>query len=178
MKELIKEGDNEQVFRFIKEVENIPIIKSFLVTDLDTYFSVFVFNIDKIKKEYVNIDIPFLKNITFDLAKRAIYDSYVHSTGKDFNNIMYGVFIKDFTNTMVETYRKKNHDYGNSFDKSLDEDGLLVAKIRIGDKINRYNTLKDSKAKVKDESIYDTLLDLANYCIMTIMWIDLNYNKQ
>lgn len=45
--------------------------------------------------------------------------------------------LEDITNLQTETYRKKNADYGDSFKKSMDEDGILVAKIRIGDKIRR-----------------------------------------
>jgi hypothetical protein len=69
-------------------------------------------------------------------------------------------------------YAKKNADYGDSFDKSLDEDGLLVAKIRLGDKFNRFSQLIKNPAKVKDESIRDTLIDLSTYAKMTIMWLD------
>jgi len=69
------------------------------------------------------------------------------------------------------TYIKKNHDYGNSFDQSLDEDGLIAAKVRIGDKVRRINQLMSGeKQMVDDESVVDTLLDLANYCIMTHRW--------
>lgn len=70
----------------------------------------------------------------------------------------------------LELYIKKNHDYGNAFDKSLDEDGLVVAKIRLKDKIRRFETLLKSDALVH-ESIEDTLLDMANYAIMTISWL-------
>lgn len=73
----------------------------------------------------------------------------------------------------LDTYRKKNADYGNAFEKSMDEDGLLVAKIRIGDKIRRINSLikNNGEGQVKDEKLEDTYLDLANYCVMTILWI-------
>lgn len=73
----------------------------------------------------------------------------------------------------LDTYRKKNADYGNAFEKSMDEDGLLVAKIRIGDKIRRINSLikNNGEGQVKDERLEDTYLDLANYCVMTILWI-------
>lgn len=82
------------------------------------------------------------------------------------------------TKEMKETYSKKNRDYGNSFGKSLDEDGLLVSKIRLGDKLSRFNSLiKKEKALVEDESIKDTLLDMANYAIMTYMWIEENEIK-
>lgn len=76
------------------------------------------------------------------------------------------------TDEMAELYARKNKDYGNSFDRSLDEDGLLVTKIRLSDKINRFSTLIKNDALVKDESIRDTLIDLANYAVMTIMWLD------
>lgn len=75
-------------------------------------------------------------------------------------------------------YIAKNADYGNSFDQSLDEDGLLVAKIRLGDKFSRFSTLIKQEAEVKDESLRDTLIDLANYAIMTVMWMDGENNNQ
>lgn len=78
------------------------------------------------------------------------------------------------TNTMVKTYTAKNCDYGNSFDQSLDKFGLIASIVRMGDKMNRIESLSKKKAEVKDESIKDTLLDLANYAIMTVMWL----NKQ
>lgn len=75
----------------------------------------------------------------------------------------------DITTNMAKTYAAKNHDYGNSFDESLDEFGLVAAVVRIGDKMNRIKSLIKKEAEVKDESIQDTLLDMANYCIMTVM---------
>jgi hypothetical protein len=80
--------------------------------------------------------------------------------------------FRTITQGMLETYTKKNHDYGNSFDKSLDKFGLVASVVRIGDKMNRIESLVQKEAKVKDESIKDTLLDMANYCIMTVMWMD------
>lgn len=77
------------------------------------------------------------------------------------------------TQNMAKTYAAKNHDYGDSFEQSLDEEGLAASRIRMGDKWNRYKTLSKTKdIKVKDESIKDTLLDMANYAIMTVMWMD------
>jgi len=77
------------------------------------------------------------------------------------------------TQRMVELYSRKNRDYGDSFNHSLDEDGLLVSKIRLGDKISRFNQLvKLEQALVTDESIEDTLMDLANYAVMTIQWLE------
>lgn len=78
----------------------------------------------------------------------------------------------DITTNMAETYAAKNHDYGNSFEYSCNKFGIIAAIVRLGDKMNRIESLAYKKAKVKNESIKDTLLDLANYAIMTIMWLN------
>lgn len=73
-----------------------------------------------------------------------------------------------------ELYKKKNADYGDSFHESYLEEGMTMVRIRLGDKWNRFKVLsKGAEQKVKDESIRDTLLDLANYAIMTVMELDL-----
>lgn len=67
-------------------------------------------------------------------------------------------------------YEKKNHDYGDSFSLSFVEEGMAMARIRLGDKLNRFKILsRGNKQEVSDESIRDTLIDLANYAIMTIL---------
>lgn len=85
--------------------------------------------------------------------------------------------FKDIAKGMIETYVRKNHDYGNSFDKSLDKFGLVASVVRIGDKMNRIESLVQKEARVQDESIKDTLLDMANYAIMTVMWMNLHKDK-
>lgn len=67
-------------------------------------------------------------------------------------------------------YARKNHDYGDSFHQTFVEEGMAMARIRLGDKFNRFKTLSRSgDQKVVDESIRDTLIDLANYAIMTVL---------
>ena len=67
-----------------------------------------------------------------------------------------------------ELYAKKNHDYGDSFAQSFREEGMAMVRIRLGDKFNRLKALtRGGEQKVSDESIRDTLIDLANYAIMT-----------
>lgn len=71
-----------------------------------------------------------------------------------------------------KTYEQKNHDYGNSFGETFDKLGIISAVTRISDKYNRLVSLctkSEEERKVKDESITDTLLDMANYCIMTVI---------
>lgn len=71
---------------------------------------------------------------------------------------------------LSDLYHRKNHDYGDSFRKSLEEFGLVAAVVRMSDKMERVKTLsKGQKAEVRDEKIRDTLVDLANYAIMTVM---------
>ena len=68
-----------------------------------------------------------------------------------------------------EIYAQKNHDYGDSFGKGYTEYGMVMAVIRLEDKLNRLKSLIKAEALVKDESINDTLMDLANYAIMTVI---------
>ncbi len=69
-----------------------------------------------------------------------------------------------------ETFYRKNADYGNSFEESLDEFGLVAAVVRMDDKMRRIKNLTKREAMV-DEKIEDTLLDLANYAIMATAWM-------
>lgn len=78
----------------------------------------------------------------------------------------------DITTDMAKTYAAKNHDYGNSFEQSCNKFGIIASVVRLGDKMNRIESLAVKKAEVKDETIKDTLLDLANYAIMTVMWLN------
>ena len=78
---------------------------------------------------------------------------------------------------MLKTYRDKNADYGDSFSKSYKEFGLVAPVVRMSDKMERIKALSKADAKVKDESIKDTLLDLANYAIMTIVEMDIEDDK-
>lgn len=73
--------------------------------------------------------------------------------------------------SLNDLYAKKNHDYGDSFHQSFVDEGMAMPRIRLGDKFNRFKTLsrKLDTQKVSDESLKDTLLDLANYAIMTVL---------
>jgi hypothetical protein len=81
---------------------------------------------------------------------------------------------EDICKELTATYNAKNHDYGDAFSKTVSEFGLVAALVRISDKYYRLvNLVKSSDGPmVADESIRDTLLDMANYCIMTAMEVD------
>lgn len=76
---------------------------------------------------------------------------------------------KNICNYLTETYESKNEDYGDSFSKQFQEYGLISSAIRLEDKLSRFKNLIKNEAQVKDESIEDTLLDMANYAILTVM---------
>jgi hypothetical protein len=67
------------------------------------------------------------------------------------------------------TYFSKNADYGDSFGEQFKEYGEISAAIRLEDKLKRFKQLIKNPAQVKDESKIDTLLDMANYAIMTVI---------
>ena len=71
-----------------------------------------------------------------------------------------------------EIYIQKNKRYGNSANRTFKKFGALSYAIRLSDKMERFTELvKDPSLDNKDtdESIIDTLLDLANYAIMAVM---------
>ena len=76
-----------------------------------------------------------------------------------------------------DLYARKNHDYGDSFHQTFVEEGMAMARIRLGDKFNRFKALsRGGDQKVNDESIRDTLIDLANYAIMTVVEMEVSGN--
>lgn len=166
-----KKLEKEIASRDSKEVNEV-FIKN-LRTHIEWMFGCISIKIASIKNSWKEIEnIEGLILFTALLAAKAM---------QTFNIITFKSFDLNLTaERMISIYRKKNADYGNSFDQSLDEDGLLVAKIRIGDKVRRFLSLTKEgvEVQVKEESISDTLLDLANYCLMTIVYINNHINKK
>ena len=85
-------------------------------------------------------------------------------------NVLQHKLICEYLN---ELYARKNADYGDSFHQTFLEEGWAMPRIRLSDKLNRFKTLSRAEAsQVKDESLRDTLIDLANYAIMSVMELD------
>ena len=81
------------------------------------------------------------------------------------------------TQYLNNLYEKKNKAYGNSFHDTYEKMGIISAMTRISDKYNRAVKLATNPdIDPNDESIKDTLLDMANYCIMTVMEIEQKEN--
>ena len=86
------------------------------------------------------------------------------------------VSFRDIQDKLVNIYAKKNHDYGDSFNEGCNELGVGYAFSRIFDKTKRFQTLakgimnNNLSIEVQDETIEDTIMDLANYCMMYLAW--------
>ena len=80
--------------------------------------------------------------------------------------------------TMKKTHDAKRHDYANTDDvfancRTCEQAGIPAWKgccVRLGDKFSRImGFAKKEKLKVKDESIKDTLIDMANYALIALI---------
>lgn len=80
-------------------------------------------------------------------------------------------FIK-YTDHLAEILQEKNQAYGDSFTKSVDDFGKTVIAVRLSDKFNRIcNLIKRDEDKENDESLEDTLLDMAGYSILALKYL-------
>ena len=85
--------------------------------------------------------------------------------------------FEDITIRLRNLYEAKNRDYHDSFGQSFEKWGLPMSCIRLGDKLNRLESFATAKEmQVKDESVKDTLMDMANYAIMTLVELEMAYS--
>ena len=88
------------------------------------------------------------------------------------------VALRDQQNKMLNLMAKKNADYGNAFNKGCDKLGYRYGLARMYDKANRLiHLIEDdfqgcNKPNVENESMFDTIQDLANYCNMLLAWLN------
>jgi len=105
-------------------------------------------------------------------------------------------YLKEFekiTSDMLETTKKKNADYSagsnDAFGNFRMVEHLGIADVEVGmltrmtDKISRISSfVKNGELQVKDESVYDTLKDLAVYSIIMAIYIksesDINMSNE
>lgn len=79
-------------------------------------------------------------------------------------------YTKEIVEEIAKLHDKKNNDYGGAYYEMLDECGTAAGSGIIYNKSRRLaNLIKDrTEQMVNDESVEDTLLDLASYAIMTL----------
>lgn len=87
--------------------------------------------------------------------------------------------FKKYTDKLAETLSEKNIAYGDSFSQSVDDYGLKVIGIRLSDKYNRIKHLVNTgELKENDESLEDTLLDMAGYSILGLKYLEEHKNEK
>ena len=100
------------------------------------------------------------------------FDIVTKGEGKAANEKTDADRFKEITDKMFETFKAKNHDYGSSFSNLFKECGMTYAYGHMAEKLERVKSLMKDDAKVKGESMKDSLYDLANYAILTIMELE------
>jgi hypothetical protein len=89
--------------------------------------------------------------------------------------------LKELHEEGLEITKNKNADYSGIDDpfrnfKIVEDMGVATTEegfmTRMCDKMSRIATLIHKKQNVKDESIKDTLLDLANYALILRVWLE------
>lgn len=82
--------------------------------------------------------------------------------------------VDSFIEKLHHTYVLKNTHYGNSFFSSLESYGLISALTRMGDKFRRMEhlILHAHDGEDTDESLQDTMLDMACYCLMSAVYLE------
>ena len=74
----------------------------------------------------------------------------------------------DLCMSLSELYEKKNADYGDSFAQMRKRYPEVIG-MKLWEKVNRLcNLLGGQNQQVVDESIEDTLMDIANYALMEL----------
>ena len=113
--------------------------------------------------------IEFLSNSLDDLVNKIVDILEDHDKDKDPSEARF----EEIALSLSDLYSKKNPVYGNSFERSLKKYGKISGLTRISDKFNRLEKIiTNPDIETNDESLEDTLLDLASYCIMMKMALE------
>jgi hypothetical protein len=81
-------------------------------------------------------------------------------------------FFNTLTARMSDTFARKRQNYGQTTTETFRKFGPISMLTRMHDKMGRLdNLLGRGETDLCSESIEDTLLDLANYALITILEI-------
>lgn len=141
------------------------------------------------KKEWLEevniISVEEIKNPTYDDLKHLFIDTKdlaggsisfnVSADYEEVKNLTYKTNAdrhRDLVNQIHDVYVDKNMKYGDAFAETIEKYGMIAALTRMNDKFNRIEQFIVNGFEDSEESLKDSLLDLANYCLMTVMEID------
>lgn len=79
--------------------------------------------------------------------------------------------LDKITSDIVDLLVRKNANYGNSFDRQMDEYGMIAAVIRLDDKMSRLRALTKGEQDKVGESVDDTLRHIVGYTLLTLNWL-------
>ena len=172
-KEDIKIGSVLQIRKVdLKDITDMPFIRQIDPKNIYDSFAIKVVDMVNGRCEielavgaYVSRDVDMC-----ELAKVSVFAN--ESANRKSNGKTDADRFKEITDKMSDTYKRKNSDYGNSFSKLFEECGMTYAYGHLAEKVERINSLRKNDAKVHGESMIDSLYDLANYSILTIMEIE------
>jgi len=129
--------------------------------------------LDKINDLPIQVSFYYEENYYKIMKTRDDYFCEFHKEEKlAMNN-----YVEDTAKQVVDLIARKNKDYGNSFSKQREKHGVTSFLIRLEDKLSRYENLSkvDSKIKVTDENLEDTLKDIIGY---TLLELNFMFNKE
>jgi len=79
------------------------------------------------------------------------------------------------TGEMISTLCRKQHDYGHG---NINRFGMYGVIVRLSDKIERLENLKNKNKEAFHESTNDTLMDIVGYCVIALMILDDTFNLE
>lgn len=88
-------------------------------------------------------------------------------------------FVEKHAHLLVETFAKKRADYGPTTTETFEKFGPVSMLIRMHDKLGRLDNLLGAgiDPHIHAESVEDTLLDLANYCLIALLELEKDKHK-
>lgn len=116
-----------------------------------------------------------------DKCSQELYDKTVVQSAGGMTKAEYLARFRALQGEMFEITRKKNNDYGGPNDpfKNFREFGSIGFLVRMSDKFARLKTalVEKREFQVSDESLKDTLIDLANYSLLLQCWLEANNDR-
>lgn len=82
---------------------------------------------------------------------------------------VFGIYVHDVLAELGWLLESKQRDYGPGNISRAPGGALNGLMVRMNDKMERLKTLVYSTVEPNNESIDDSLMDLANYCVIALM---------
>lgn len=150
---------------FVDEIDPLHIIGSFFIKIIDIVNERCSIKATISTLYFYNVDMVSLAKV----ADLLVFKTETEKSDAD--------CFKTITDEMFDTFKAKNHDYGSSFSKLFKECGMTYVYGHMAEKLERVKSLMKDEAKVKGEGMKDSLKDLANYAILTIMELERKEEK-